>query len=573
MPTSVLSRARLFGLLGPDVPAERLEAALFASKAEVVHGHADGTLLGPGDELEVTATPDRLDLLCEGGLALHLEGALGLAAGAARVRRARPTGDPLRIEVDPSVVPLRPHIAGVVVRAPTGKPLDASLLAEAVRFQELLHATVGRDRRAASLGIYPARRLASPVRYALEPLAGVEFTPLDADRPVPVERFYDEHPMAKRYGPLGRSGDRCLTLRDAAGRTLSLPPVLNDRYRGEAAEGDRVLLLESTGTRSRAVLEGLGLLLVVFASRGWSVRPVPVLGPGDARSDGESLLAPAARVLPAAVLEAVDGARATPAAVADRLRSARLGARRVRGGWRVAVPPWRPDLLSAVDVAEDVILAGGLRAQDGILPPSAGRGRRLPTTVFRSRVAELLLGLGFVAPLTTVLVSDAAAGRLEGITPIRLANPVSREYSVVRDRLLISHLEVLARNTRHGYPQRFAEVAPVVVPAPSAEAGGETRSHASLVLAQDGAGFADAAATVDYLLRALDVGSVREPAELPGTIPGRAARVRVAGEPVAEIGELHPRLLVELGVPVPAAWAELDLTALGPLAGLDETTK
>jgi phenylalanyl-tRNA synthetase beta subunit len=94
-----------------------------------------------------------------------------------------------------------------------------------------------------------------------------------------------------------------------------------------------------------------------------------------------------------------------------------------------------------------------------------------------------------------------------------------------------------------------------------------------MIVAAEGAGFAEVAATVDYLLRTLDVGSVREPAELPGTIPGRAARVRVAGETVAELGELHPRLLVGLGVPVPVAWAEVDLTALGPLVARRDTGK
>ena len=565
MPTSTLSRGRLLERLGRPVPAEQLESALFDSKAEA----------GPaqGDAFELSVTPDRLDLLSEGGLALHLEGALGLATGPVPLRRRRPTAASLRFVVDRSVVPLRPYIAGAVVQAPTGTGLDDGLLAEAVRFQELLHATVGRNRRAMSLGIYRARRIRSPVRYALEPLSGVEFVPLDGEASVSAESFFATHPLAASYGSLGRSGAECLTLRDARGGVLSLPPVLNSRTLGAAVAGDRTLLLEATGTRERAVREGLGLLLVVFASRGWSVRPVPVEGPGEARSDGSTLLDGGSRELPAAVLEGLSGEALPSAEVVGRFARARLAARRVRGGWRVSVPPWRPDLLGSVDLAEEVILAGGLRAEDGIVPPSSVRGRKRSPSRLRRQVADLLLGLGFSEPHTPVLVSDDTAGRLGGSPPIRLANPVSREYAIVRDRLLLSHLDVLGRNTRHGYPQRFAEVAPVVVRRPDAESGGETRYRAGVVIAGEGAGFAEAASTVDYLLRALDVGSVREPAELPGTIPGRAARVRVAGETVAELGELHPALLEQLGVPVPVAWAEVDLTVLGPLLGRDDRTK
>ena len=565
MPTSTLSRSRLLERLGGEVPPDQLEAALFASKAEV--SPADG------DALEVAVTPDRLDLLSEGGLALHLEGALGRARGGVRRRRRRSTASPLRFAVDPSVAPLRPWIAGISVRAPPGRPMDAGLLAEAVRVQEVIHATIGRDRRAMSLGIYPAARLTPPIRYALEPLPDVRFVPLDAEEPVDATRFFAEHPLGARYGALGKTGDRCLTLRDAAGEVLSLPPVLNSRRRGAAAPGDRALLLEATGTRERAVREGLGLLFVVFASQGWSVAAVPVEGPAGSTIDGEAVVSDTARELPSAVLRAMTGEALTSAAVVDRLGRARLTARRVRGGWRVAVPPWRPDLLAPVDLAEEVILAGGLRPEDGLIPPSTGRGRRRAETAFYRSVGELLLGLGYAEPLTTVLVSDGTVGRLDRSGPVALTNPVSREYAYVRDRLLLSHLDVLARNTRHAYPQRFAEVAPVVTRASGSDGGSSTRVHASVVVAADTAGFAEAAATVDYLLRAFDVGSVRDPAELPGTIPGRGARVRVAGEPVAELGELHPRLLGELGVPVPVAWAELDLTSLWPLASRRDTTK
>jgi phenylalanyl-tRNA synthetase beta subunit len=130
---------------------------------------------------------------------------------------------------------------------------------------------------------------------------------------------------------------------------------------------------------------------------------------------------------------------------------------------------------------------------------------------------------------------------------------------------LLSHLDVLARNTRHGYPQRFGEVAPVVVALAGSETGGESRYHAGIIVASDSAGFAEAAAIADYLLRTVDVTGVREPAEIPGITAGRAARTRVAGETVAEVGEVAPQVLSEIGVPVPVAWAEVDLTALWPL--------
>lgn len=563
MPRTVLDADRLCAIAGRPLGKEALDDLLFGSKAEV-EGH-------DGSSLAVSVTPDRLDLLSEGGLGLYLQGVLGTAHGIAAYRATGKEDDSVRFEVDRSVDAIRPSIAGAFLRAPEGASLDAGLLAEAVRFQELLHATIGRDRRAASLGIYPAERFEFPVRYRVEPMSAVRFVPLDGSEEVDGTRFYADHPMAAVYGPYGRDGDRCLTLRGEDGVILSLPPVLNGRTAGEARVGDRELLIESTGTRDRSVAEAVGLLLVPFVAQGWSVSPVPIVRSGAVPADGVSVVSPHSVEVPAGVLRALGGEGLSASMVERRLAQSRLVGHPHPGGWTVDAPPWRPDLTTAVDVGEDVLLAEGVRTEDGRLAPSRTRGRLRRETVFRRHFSAALLGLGLAAPYTPLLVSEGTVARLGGEHPLHLRNPVSAEFAFLRNRLLLSHLDVLARNTRRGYPQRFGEVAPVVVAAPGSDTGAETRYHAGVVLALDTAGFADAAAVVDYLLRTVDVTGVREPAEFPGVTSGRGARTRVAGELVAEMGELAPSLLSELGVPVPVAWAELDLTAIWPLVARHDT--
>ena len=563
MPQSVLSRERVLSLLPAPLSETSLADLVFLSKAEIVSQEADA--------LTLSVTPDRLDLLSEGGLALHLQGATDAVRGLPPLEIAAPGTPAPGFVIDPSVGTLRPHLSGLLVRAPTDAGLDAGLLAEAIRFQELLHATIGRDRRAASLGIYPFDRIVSPVRYALEPIGGVQFVPLDGEEEVDAGRFFEEHPMAARYGSLGRLGDRCLTLRDAAGSILSLPPLLNGRTVGEARTGDRQLLLEATGTDPRRVEEAVGLLLVVFAARGWTVTPMRTEGPDRAPEDGRRPVSPRTVLLPSTLIHRVLGHPLASGEVERRLATARLAPHPHHGGWEVAIPPWRPDLATGTDLAEEVALAVPLRPEDGNVPSSRTRGSRRAEAVFRRQLATVMLGLGFAAPHTPLLVSEATAALPQGFAPIRLSNPVSAEFAYLRDRILLSHLDVLRHNTRHGYPQQFAEVGPVVVRDPLSEAGGATRYHLGAMVASESAGFADAAAILDYLLRSVDIASVREPLDIPGTIPGRAARVRIAGEPIAELGELHPRILSEIGVPVPVAWAELDLTGLWPILGRRDT--
>jgi phenylalanyl-tRNA synthetase beta chain len=554
VPRATLSLHRIESLVPSRPPRARLEELLFASKAQV-----EG---GTGDELLIEGTADRLDLLTESGLGLYLQGATGASVGLPPL--VHTGASPISIEVDASVTPLRPEIAAVVVQPPPGQDLESELLEEAIRFQELLHATIGLDRRLASLGIYPVERIQGPVRYARDRLDAIRFVPLDGDLEVEGGDFYARHPMAARYGELGRSEETCLVLRDAAGSILSLPPVLNSRGAGEARPGDRALLLESTGTRASRVEDAVGLLSLVFVAHGWSVADVPVSG-SRGRSDGSALLRPRSVHLNAATIARVAGTEIPSQEVVQLLEAARLGVHPLPHGWRVELPPWRPDILAPVDLVEELVLARGLRPEDGIVPPSATRGGRSPAARFREHVRDLLLGLGLVPLYTPVLVSERMAGLAQRESAVALSNPVSDQFSRMRDSLAVPLLQVLERNVRHGYPQRFSEVGPVVVATVGSETGAETRDHAGVLLAHDGAGFAEAAALADYLLRTFGTTGVREPAELPATIPGRAAVLRLAGEGVAEIGEIAPSVLRELRVPVPAAWVEWDLTALRPL--------
>jgi phenylalanyl-tRNA synthetase beta chain len=555
MPQATLSAARLLEGLDPSPPPEELRSALDLSKVEVERW--------TGDVLTVSCTPDRLDLLCETGLRAYLDGATGRSLGLPTLRdHSLPPGEFL--EATARVAPLRAEVAALLLHAPPGVALDEGLLAEAVRFQELLHATLGRERRLASLGMYPGGSLRFPLRYDREPMSGTEFVPLGETQAVPVARFFAEHPMAAKYGAVGREGEDCLTLRDGSGAILSLPPVLNGAAVGEIRAGDRRILLESTGTSRPRVSESLVLLAMPFLLRGWSAGPVRVKAHDGVRA-GDELLAPRHLELSAELLTRSGGLQIDPLEVEQLLGRARYAHRRAGEDWLVAAPPWRNDLMAPVDVVEDLLLLRGFRSEEGRFPPSATAGHRRPRIRWRQRTSTLLLGLGFVPVVNPVLGSEELVAALGRSGALELENPVSRELSRARDTLSLSLLASLQRNRRSGYPQRLSELGPVLLRDPEAESGARTEQHLGFVIAGERAGLSDAAAVLDYLLRRSDVTGVREPAQLPGSIAGRAARLRLAGVALAEMGEIHPEVLETLGIPVPVAWGELDLDALYPL--------
>lgn len=559
MARSTLSLSRLFSLLGRELKEEALREALFRTKVEI-----DAV---EGDKVDVEVNPDRLELLDEGGLAWELQGALGTASGLPAQAETSPLPS-VEARLNASVSPLRPFLAMAAVAAPSGSALDAGQIEELVRYQELLHDSLGRDRKSASLGLYPIERLRPPFHYAMEPLGQIRFTPLAAVSETDGEEFYRDHPMAALYGGLGRTGDLALTLRDAERTVLSLPPVLNAAGAGEIKAGDRQVLIEATGTREARTREMVGYMLVPFASRGWKVHPVPVHGPSSS-DDGRAVVAP--RKVPVAVsnLASLLGVRFTAAEVEKALLSSRLGVERPSGSFLALVPPWRADILSAVDLAEEVAIARGLASFAPILPPSSSMGRRLPQRSFELHLTDIVVGMGYQELYTLMLLSKVSAERVSAPgEAVGLRNPVSAEFSHLRPALRASLLDAIARNTGSGYPQRVFELAPVVVRDPKAETGTRTETHLALADAGEGAGFALAAGVAERLFRLLGFEPPREPAEAAGSVAGRTAKLRIAGETVALLGEVHPSVLVDLHLQVPVSWVEVDLSRLERLKGL-----
>ncbi len=560
MARASLSTARLFAILGKELSEPELREVLFRTKVEI-ESIQDG-------QVEVEGNADRLDLLDEGGLALELQGSLGSASGL-------PGGPPgaalpgVEARVNASVSPLRPELEMAVVVAPEGSTgLDAGIIEELVRYQELLHATLGRVRKAASIGLYPLERLEPPFHYAMETLGQVRFTPLGGSAEVGADTFYSEHAMAREFGALGRKDDLALTLRDNARTVLSLPPVLNAAGAGEVRPGDRRVLIESTGTRAARTREMVGYMLLPFAARGWSVHPVPVHRP-DTSVDGVEVVSPRRLPVQATLINRLLGSRLTSGEIEHALLSARLGGERASGSLHALVPPWRADLLAPVDLAEEVAIARGFASFAPILPPAMSMGRRRPDRRFEVQLGDVLLGLGYQELNTQVLVSPASAERFsEPGEALHLINPITTELSYARPVLRTSLLDALERNTRSSYPQRFFEIGSVIVRDADADTGTRTEVHLALVDAGELAGFALAAGVSERLFEVLGFSAPREPAEARGCVPGRVAKLRIAGELIGLVGEVHPSVLSELKVQVPVSWVELDLSRLERLRGL-----
>ena len=159
-------------------------------------------------------------------------------------------------------------------------------------------------------------------------------------------------------------------------------------------------------------------------------------------------------------------------------------------------------------------------------------------------------------------------------TPLKLSNPLSRQFEFARTTLRHALLQTLAHNMR-GSQERIGlfEVARVYLPR-EGDLPEERETLCAVVSGRasgrwgsptgEQAGFYDAKMVLAYVLGALGVSADYRDSVDFAFLPGRTAEIRLGEDRVGSIGEVHPRVLSEFDIGQPAAMFELDIAALLP---------
>lgn len=260
------------------------------------------------------------------------------------------------------------------------------------------------------------------------------------------------------------------------------------------------------------------------------------------------------------------------------------------------VPTRRLDIDSEVDLIEEVARLYGYNRIPLTLPVGpTTRGGKPRTQSLVDKVREALVSAGLYEVMTYSFVDPRGFDRLRLPADhplraaIRLRNPLGEERSIMRTTLLPGVLETLSYNiTRRIEDQFFFEVSTVFRPKalPLTELPDE---RLILAVAATGAyqdktwnqprreaDFYYAKGLLEHVMRALGIIDWNLiPGDHPSLHPGRRATILVGGEGVGTlggrdvgvIGELHPEIQEEIGLPRRVGLIELDISSLLDLAG------
>lgn len=267
------------------------------------------------------------------------------------------------------------------------------------------------------------------------------------------------------------------------------------------------------------------------------------------------------------------GTNFEPSLMRDALASLGL---EVRGEdpFEVTVPTRRADLKAEIDLIEEVARIAGYDRIPYELPKDALIGKHSDWQLTSDLIRETLARAGLYEAVGHSLTDPALVSHFYTGQTVRLRNPVSEEFSILRPSLIPTLAAAAQLSARRGTKDvALFEVGKIFLP--GSEGVQEKHSVAALITGTLMGGrwnLKPAPLTADFFLckgiveELLDAFNIQnasfEPSSRLGMHPGRTARVCICGEEVGFLGQIHPEVEELLELPGPTYVFELDPDSL-----------
>lgn len=371
-----------------------------------------------------------------------------------------------------------------------------------------------------------------------------------------------------------------------------MPPIINSEHSKITLDTKNVFI-DITATDKTKVEIVANILVCMFSqytSEPFTVEPVQINSPHNDESRIVPDLAPRPTTASLAYLNACCGLSLGPTDVSSLLTKMCYEVQlstKDQDILDVRIPPTRADVLHQADIMEDLAIAFGFNRLPRAFPKvSATIGQPLAINKLSDiiRLEAAMAGWNEVMPL--ILCSHQENFEFlnrsdDGNTAVKLANPKTAEYQVVRTSLLPGLLKTLRENKGHSVPLKIFEVSDVAFKDLSLERKSRNERHFAAAWIGKSSGFEVVHGFMDRIMLMLKSAFMiseeglqeRHPEETTYWIeevddrtffPGHAARinVRIGGRPAQVIGVfgiLHPSVLEKFELKYPVSTLEMNI--------------
>ena len=467
MPTIGVDKARLFKELGRDFTTEEFDELCFEFGIEL---DEDTTGTEDPPQLKIEIPANRYDMLCFEGIAMNLNVFLERTSLPNFRLKAPENGDLLTVNVKPETAQIRQYFSCAVLR---GIKFDQARYDSFIALQDKLHQNLARQRTLVAIGTHDLDTIEGPFSYeALSP-EEIKFAPLNQTKEMTgkeMMEFYEKDKHLGKYLHIIKDSPVYPIIYDNKRRVLSMPPIINSNH-SKITLDTKNIFIDITAT-DKTKLEIVNHMIVAmfsgYCSEPFTIEPVKIVSPHNSESRETPDLTPRSSQASVSYINSVCGLDLKPQQICDMLKKMCYHAKPSATDdlLDIDIPITRADVLHQADIMEDAAIAYGFNnLERKFSSATTSIGAALPINKLADivRLEAAMAGWSEVMPLILCSHDENYAwlNRKEDKLAIRLQNPKTAEYQIVRTSLLPGLLKTIRENKRHPVPMRVFEVSDI----------------------------------------------------------------------------------------------------------------
>lgn len=503
------------------------------------------------DHISVEYSPNRPDYSTDYGIALGLQGLLGIKTGMPKLKIKR---GKYSIRVNPSVKKVRPFITSVVAK--NGK-LDDETIRQIITMQEDLHNGIGRRRKKTSIGIHDLDKIKFPLAYTTVS-KDHKFIPLAASSEMSISEILKNTDVGTKYGNILDQSQKMPIILDSAGNTISFPPVINSNLT-TISKDTQNLLVEITAVDKNAAEDTLAVVANTLQNAGFSIFSTKISGANNSTPS----LNPRRMILEVDLVNKILGLDLSSSTIISSLRKSRLNAK-PRGNKIVCtIPRYRTDIFGTMDLVEEVALGYGIQNLQPTIPQSVSTGQKNKITKELDSMGAIMVGLGYSEAMNFGLVSKEVQYDLtkrDSSKMISVDDSKSQGHTMLRDAVLPGLIDTLSRNIHVTYPQKLFETGIVF-----SKVSNEIREdiHLACVCAYNGVSFSEVKSILQSVFKTgFGLQCTTLTSSNSSFLQGSTASIQIKNKAVGVIGLISDEVRNNFKLRVPVAGFEVKLTGL-----------
>jgi len=501
------------------------------------------------DQVRIEYSPNRPDYSTDFGIALGLQGLLGIKTGIVKLNVKK--SNKYSISVKPDVSKIRPFVTGIIAK--NGK-IDDKTIKQLMTMQEDLHFGIGRKRKKSSIGIHDLDKISFPLVYTTTN-RNHTFVPLNSEKEMPISEILTNTDVGKDYGSLLGQSSQIPLILDNNQNTVSFPPIINAAITTVTTKTKNIFV-EVTGINKEDAEDMLAVVATILQSYGFSLESIKISG----AKNSSPKLDPRKLSVNSSLINQTLGLDLKTSKIISCLKKSRLDASSKGNNIICTIPSYRFDIFGPMDLVEEVALGYGIQNLEPTISTSQTIGKINPVSLQLKSLDKTMIGLGYLEALNSSLTSKRTLYDMTNRDPSKILSVLdskSQEHTILRDSILPGLLENLSRNIHESYPQKMFETGTVfVIDNPITE-----KINFSGIAAHKDANFTEIKSVIQS---ALNIGFGIKIETKTSTDPtfekGHCASIILNNVPIGIIGKIDSKIVENYKIRVPVMGFEISLS-------------